>query len=182
MMGRVAKAPITIPGQVEVSLLADGEIKVKGKQGELAMRLHPAIEVLQEDNELKITKSKAASVYKNVAALAGTMQRLVANMVHGVSEGFIVELELRGVGYRAAVSGAKLTLSLGFSHPVEIAIPEGIKVEVPKQTELVLKGCDKQKVTQFAANIRRKRPPEPYKGKGVRYKNEVVKMKEGKKK
>ena len=177
-MSRVANSPVTIPSGVDVKL--DGqELKIKGKQGELSLSVHPTVEISQEEKELKFA---AKSNAKTSRALSGTMRALVNNMVKGVSEGFEKKLLLQGVGYRAKASGKTLNLTLGFSHPIDYALPEGIKAETPSQTEIVIKGIDKQKVGQVAAEIREFRPPEPYKGKGVRYADEYVRRKEAKKK
>ena len=177
-MSRVAKAPVAIPAGVEVKLAAD-KISVKGKQGQLELDVHSAVEIKQEENVLTFAP-KAADKQSN--ALAGTFRALVNNMVTGVSVGFEKKLVLQGVGYRAKASGNTLNLSLGFSHPVDYELPEGVKAETPSQTEVVIKGIDKQKVGQVAAEIRGYRPPEPYKGKGVRYADENVRRKEAKKK
>ncbi|KAB7622898.1 50S ribosomal protein L6 [Alkalilimnicola sp. S0819] len=177
-MSRVAKAPIAVPSGVEVAL--DGQhIKVKGPKGQLEWNVHEWVQVGREGDELQVStrEEKQAAV-----ALAGTTRALVANMVAGVSSGFERKLELRGVGYRAQAQGNTLNLTLGFSHPVNYAVPEGITVETPSQTEVVVKGIDKQQVGEVAAQIRAYRPPEPYKGKGVRYAGERVVMKEAKKK
>lgn len=177
-MSRVANNPIPIPQGVEVNLSGQ-KIAVKGKQGLLSHQLHKLVEVQLEDAVLKI-KSKNAT--KEANALAGTTRALLHNMVTGVERGFEKRLTLVGVGYRAQTKGSTLNLSLGFSHPIDYQVPEGITVETPSQTEIVVKGCDKQKVGQVAANIRAYRPPEPYKGKGVRYSDEQVVRKEAKKK
>jgi len=177
-MSRVAKAPIAIPAGVEVKLAGD-KISVKGKQGQLELDVHSAVEIKQEENVLTFAP-KAADKQSN--ALAGTFRALVNNMVTGVSVGFEKKLVLQGVGYRAKASGKTLNLSLGFSHPVDYELPEGVTCETPSQTEVVIKGIDKQVVGQVAAEIRGYRPPEPYKGKGVRYADENVRRKEAKKK
>jgi len=177
-MSRVANNPIKIPAGVEVSI-ANGVINVKGAKGALARPISKAVEVLQENSELKFAMKKGAA---NANALAGTTRALVNNMVKGVSKGFEKKLQLVGVGYRAAVQGKSLNLSLGFSHPVNFAVPEGITIEAPSQTEVIVKGIDKHLVGQVAANIRSIRPPEPYKGKGVRYADENIIRKDAKKK
>lgn len=177
-MSRVANSPVTIPAGVEVSI-ADGLINVKGAKGALAHNISDAVEVSQEDSELKFSLREGAA---NADALAGTTRALVNNMVIGVSQGFEKKLQLVGVGYRAQAQGKVLNLSLGFSHPVNFPVPEGITVEAPSQTEVVIKGIDKQLVGQVAANIRSIRPPEPYKGKGVRYADENIIRKDAKKK
>lgn len=177
-MSRVAKAPVAVPAGVEIKL-AEDKISVKGKQGQLDLDVHSSVAISQEDNEIRFSPKTAD---KAANALAGTFRALVNNMVKGVSEGFEKKLVLQGVGYRAKASGNTLNLSLGFSHPVDYKLPEGIKAETPSQTEVVIKGIDKQKVGQVAAEIRGYRPPEPYKGKGVRYADEHVRRKEAKKK
>ena len=177
-MSRVANNPVVIPSGVEVTL-SDQSIKVKGPKGELSQDAHPFVEVSKNENVLKFA---ACSSDKAANAMSGTMRALVNNMVIGVSQGFEKKLSLIGVGYRAQVQGKAVNLSLGFSHPVAHAIPEGISVEAPSQTELVVAGIDKQKVGQVAADILAYRPPEPYKGKGVRYTDEHVVRKEAKKK
>ena len=177
-MSRVAKAPVAIPAGVEVKLAGD-KITIKGKQGQLELDVHASVAISQEENELKFAPKSAD---KQANALAGTFRSLVNNMVTGVSVGFEKKLILQGVGYRAKASGKTLNLSLGFSHPVDYALPEGVTAETPSQTEVVIKGIDKQQVGQVAAEIRGYRPPEPYKGKGVRYADENVRRKEAKKK
>lgn len=175
-MSRIAKAPITLPKGVEVKL--DGQnVAVKGGKGELKFTVHESVAVAQEDGELQFDSPTGKSW-----AMAGTMRSVINNMVVGCSEGFEKKLELRGVGYRAQAKGKVLDLTLGFSHPVQYEVPEGITIATPSQTEVTISGIDKQLVGQAAANIRAYRPPEPYKGKGVRYLGEYVAMKEGKKK
>ncbi|MEM6998615.1 MAG: 50S ribosomal protein L6 [Pseudomonadota bacterium] len=176
-MSRIANNPVSIPSGVDVNI-SGNLITVKGSKGELTHEIHPLVTVQQEENELKTTISSNSKMAK---ALSGTTRALIQNIVTGVSEGYEKKLEIVGVGYRAAVSGKKLNLSLGFSHPVEFPIPEGITIETPSQTEIVIKGSDKQQVGQLAANIRAYRSPEPYKGKGVRYADERVIRKEAKK-
>ena len=177
-MSRIANNPVVIPKGVEV--LLDGQtIKIKGTKGELTEQVHDLVSI---DADESLLSFRANEESKNAKALAGTFRSLVNNMVQGVTEGFQKELELQGVGYRAQLQGKKLNLSLGFSHPVEYEAPEGIELETPSQTQVIVKGIDKQLVGQTAAEIRAYRPPEPYKGKGVRYQNEFVKRKEAKKK
>jgi large subunit ribosomal protein L6 len=177
-MSRIANAPVQIPAGVEISL-SDTEVTVKGSKGTLTRNIHPDVNVSQEDSALKF----AANVKSQAAvALAGTTRALLNNMVIGVTEGFVKKLTLVGVGYRAKAQGNKLDLTLGFSHPVQYEAPEGITVETPSQTEIVVSGADKQVVGQVAADIRAYRSPEPYKGKGVRYSDEYVARKEAKKK
>ena len=177
-MSRIAKEPVELPQGVEFSQ-SGTTITLKGSKGSLSMDLNSEVELAQEENMLKF---KARSGSRFAVAVSGTTRALVANMVRGVTEGFEKKLELVGVGYRAQAQGSKLNLTLGFSHPVVYSVPEGISVETPSQTEVVVKGTDRQKVGQVAAEIRHFRPPEPYKGKGVRYAGERVVMKEAKKK
>ncbi|UUO23469.1 50S ribosomal protein L6 [Colwellia sp. M166] len=177
-MSRVAKAPVAIPAGVTITLSGQ-DIKVKGPIGELSHTIHDAVVVSQEENN--IITNIVADV-RGAWAQAGTVRSLINNMVEGVSKGFEKKLLLNGVGYRAKAAGKNLNLSLGFSHPVDHAIPEGITVETPSQTEIILKGADKQLVGQTAANVRAYRKPEPYKGKGIRYSDENVRRKEAKKK
>ena len=177
-MSRVAKAPVAIPAGVEVKLNGQ-EITVKGGKGELTRVLNNDVVISQEDNNLMFAPKEG--VFK-ANAQAGTARALVNNMVVGVTEGFTKKLVLKGVGYRAAIKGNAVGLTLGFSHPVEHELPAGVKAECPSQTEIVLTGCDKQLVGQVAADIRSYREPEPYKGKGVRYADENVRTKEAKKK
>jgi ribosomal protein L6 len=177
-MSRVAKNPVTVPAGVEVNFGTDA-LTVKGKNGALSLPLTGAVKVELNDGQLTFA---AANDSKHAVAMSGTVRALVANMVKGVSEGFEKKLQLIGVGYRAQAQGKTLNLSLGFSHPVVYEMPEGVSVATPSQTEIVLTGADKQAVGQAAAEIRGYRPPEPYKGKGVRYVGEQVIMKEAKKK
>jgi len=177
-MSRVAKNPVLIPSGVEVTLAAH-LISVKGPQGTLSQALQGDVTVEREGDQL-LCKASSASAQAN--AMSGTLRALVANMVMGVSKGFERKLTLVGVGYRAQAAGDSLNLSLGFSHPVVHKMPSGVKVATPSQTEIVLTGVDKQQVGQVAAEIRAYRAPEPYKGKGVRYADEVVILKETKKK
>lgn len=174
-MSRIAKAPIELPSGVECKI-SGGEVSVKGPKGNLTMIVHPAISFEQEDNNLKVVPANDSAI-----PMAGTFRSLVNNMVQGVSNGFEKKLTLVGVGYRAQMQGNKLTLNLGFSHPIDYSAPEGITIETPSQTEIVVKGCDKQQVGQIASEIRAFRSPEPYKGKGVRYSDERVVRKEAKK-
>jgi large subunit ribosomal protein L6 len=177
-MSRIAKAPVDIASGVEISI-AGQEVTVKGKNGTLTRVFNEAVEIVQEDNQVKALPREGMA---NAWAQAGTARSLLNAMVIGVTEGFEKKLQLNGVGYRAQAQGNKLNLTLGFSHPVAYEMPAGISVETPSQTEIVVKGADKQVVGQVAANIRGYRPPEPYKGKGVRYSDEVVRRKEAKKK
>lgn len=177
-MSRVAKNPIAIPKGVEINI--DGlNMTVKGAKGQLSHTLHQAVSVSVADNKLTVEWDKND---KDANAFAGTTRAVLNNLITGVSNGFERKLTLIGVGYRAQAKGDVLGLTLGYSHPVEFAVPEGITVETPSQTEIVIKGFDKQKIGEVAAKIRAYRPPEPYKGKGVRYADEVVERKEAKKK
>ena len=175
-MSRIGNNPVRVPEKIEVTL-ATGEISVKGPLGTLSRTFGPQVTIEKNGQELVF---KAAD--DEARALQGTLRALVANMVKGVTQGFEKKLTLVGVGYRAQAAGDKLNLSLGFSHPVVHSMPKGVKVETPQQTEIVVKGIDKQQVGQVAAEIRAYRPPEPYKGKGVRYFDERVVIKETKKK
>ena len=177
-MSRVAKVPVDLPQGVEFNQ-SGNTVSVKGSKGTLSIEVNSEVELVRDGDTLTL---KARSGSRFATAIAGTTRALLANMVHGVTEGFEKKLELRGVGYRAQAQGAKLNLTLGFSHPVVYDVPEGVSVETPSQTEVIIKGSDKQKVGQVAAEIRRYRPPEPYKGKGVRYADERVVLKEAKKK
>jgi len=175
-MSRIGNSPVKLPPKVEVTL-AEGEISIKGPLGTLSQRVAKDIAIERNGDTLTF---KAANIEAN--AMHGTVRALVANMVRGVTDGYEKRLALVGVGYRAQAAGDRLNLSLGFSHPVVHKMPKGVKVETPQQTEIVVKGIDKQQVGQVAAEIRAYRPPEPYKGKGVRYANEQVTIKETKKK
>ena len=177
-MSRVAKAPVSVPAGVTVTLSGQ-DIKVKGSAGELSRTINSLVSISQEEN---VITTKVAAESKEAWAQAGTARALINNMINGVNTGFEKRLVLNGVGYRAKAEGKNLNLSLGFSHPINHTIPEGITVETPSQTEVVLKGADKQLVGQVAANIRAYRKPEPYKGKGIRYSDENVRRKEAKKK
>ena len=175
-MSRVAKNPVDLPSSVEVKM-SGRNIQVKGPKGELSLNLHSTVDMVHEDNQIRL----AASTDDSAMAMAGTMRALVSNMVTGVSVGYEKKLTIVGVGYRAQVQGNSLNLSLGFSHPVVYQIAKGVSVETPSQTQIVVSGTDKQLVGQTAAEIRRFRPPEPYKGKGVRYADELVRRKQAKK-
>lgn len=178
MGSRVANNPVQVPQGVEIKI-DDTLVTVKGKKGQLTWEKPKMIEVTCEGNVIKFAAKSADQV---ASAKAGTARALISNMVIGVSEGFEKKLVLMGVGYRAQAQGNKLNLTVGLSHPCAIEMPEGITVETPSATEIVVKGMDKQRVSQVAANIRAVRPPEPYKGKGIRYAGEHVALKEGKKK
>ncbi|GIX24059.1 MULTISPECIES: 50S ribosomal protein L6 [Caldimonas] len=177
-MSRVGKMPIAIPQGVDVSITAD-QISVKGSLGTLSRPLNKLVTVKNEGGKLSFAPVNDSA---EANAMSGTMRALVANMVQGVSKGFERKLTLVGVGYRAQAQGQKLSLQIGFSHPVVKDMPAGIKVETPSQTEIVIKGADRQAVGQIAAEVRAFRPPEPYKGKGIRYADEKVVIKETKKK
>ena len=175
-MSRVAKNPVDLPSSVEVKM-SGRHIQVKGPKGELSLNLHSTVDMVHEGNQIRL----AASTDDSAMAMAGTMRALVSNMVTGVSVGYEKKLTIVGIGYRAQAQGNSLNLSLGFSHPVVYQIAKGVSVETPSQTEIVVSGTDKQLVGQTAAEIRRFRPPEPYKGKGVRYADEQVRRKQAKK-
>ena len=177
-MSRIAKEPVELPKGVEFKQNGN-VVTLKGDKGELSLELNSEVELKQDENLLSFAPRSGS---RFATAVAGTMRSLIANMAQGVSEGFERKLQLVGVGYRAQAQGKKINLTLGFSHPVEYTVPEGITVETPSQTEIVIRGADKQKVGQVSAEIRRFRPPEPYKGKGVRYSDERVVLKEAKKK
>ena len=177
-MSRIAKNPVAVPSGVQVAL-AGAKLSVKGPKGNLEHEMHPLVKVTQEGNMLKFQRTNDSTMAR---AVSGTTRALVNNMVTGVASGFEKKLTIIGVGYRVAVQGKKLNLTLGYSHPIAYDIPNGITIETTDQTNLVVKGADKQLVGQVAAEIRAYREPEPYKGKGVRYVNEVVAKKEAKKK
>ena len=177
-MSRIANAPVTLPSGVEATL-SDTSIALKGSKGSLNLVLHHLVEVQRNDEILKVS---AKDNSREAGAMAGTFRSLIFNMVVGVSEGFQKKLELQGVGYRAKASGKSVNLTVGYSHPIDYKLPEGITAETPSQTEIVINGVDKQLVGQVAAELRDFRPPEPYKGKGIRYSDERVYRKEAKKK
>lgn len=177
-MSRIANAPVVLPKGVEATVSASG-ITIKGSKGNLNLVLHSAVAIKQDGDTLKVSAKDGS---RNAVAMAGTTRSLVNNMVAGVSEGFQKKLELRGVGYRAKAQGKSINLTVGYSHPINYKLPEGVTAETPSQTEIVISGADKQKVGQVAAEIRKFRPPEPYKGKGIRYSDEHVYRKEAKKK
>jgi len=179
IMSRVAKAPIAIPNGVEIKLSADNNVTVKGAKGELSFKINALVGFEINSDSINVKWDPENKIAK---AQAGTARAIVNNMVTGVSAGFERKLMLIGVGYRAQVNGKVLSLSLGYSHPVEFPFPDGITIEAPSQTDILIKGSDKQQVGQAAAKIRAYRPPEPYKGKGVKYAEEIVVRKEAKKK
>ena len=175
-MSRIGRKPITIPSSVKVGV-AQGTVSVEGPKGKLQLKVHPRMKVGLKDNALLVERP---TDIRTDRALHGLTRSLLQNMVRGVTEGYSKTLEIEGVGYRAQVTGRKLVLSLGFSHPVEYQIPEGVDVKAPKQTQLVVSGSDRQKVGQVAADIRGFHEPEPYKGKGIHYTGEVIRRKQGK--
>jgi large subunit ribosomal protein L6 len=177
-MSRVAKMPVTVPSGVDVTM-NEQHISVKGAGGQLSIANNELVKIIRQGDTLTF---EPANESREANAMSGTLRQLVNNMVVGVTKGFEKKLSLIGVGYKAAAQGAKLNLSVGFSHPVNIDMPSGIKVETPSPTEVVIKGADRQRVGQIAAEIRAVRPPEPYKGKGIRYADEKITIKETKKK
>ncbi len=177
-MSRMANSPVQVPEGVEATLRG-AEVSVKGSKGNLQLALPVEVQVEQGEDGLRVSTSEKS---RRANAMVGTIHSLLRNMVTGVSEGFEKRLELRGVGYRARVQGSKLNMTVGFSHPIDYAVPQGVTVQTPSQTEIVVSGADKQQVGQVAAEIRKFRPPEPYKGKGIRYVGERVFSKEAKKK
>ena len=176
-MSRIGRAPIAIPAGVEIKVEDNNVVTVKGPKGTLTQTLRPEMIIEQEGNVIHV---KRPSDDKMHVAMHGMTRALLHNMVVGVSEGFKKELEVNGIGYRAAKEGKNLVMNLGYSHPVKVAEIEGITIDVPSQNQIVISGPDKQKVGQFAANVREKRPPEPYKGKGIKYVDEVIRRKVGK--
>ena len=176
-MSRIGNKAITIPAGVEVTIASGNEVTVKGPKGTLTRQFNPQFGLNIEENVLTVTRPNEL---KQTKQLHGTTRALLHNMVEGVSAGYTKELELVGIGFRAAVSGKKLTLNIGFSHPIEFDIEDGLTVECPSATAVKVSGIDKQRVGEFAANVRATRKPEPYKGKGIRYKGEFVRRKEGK--
>jgi large subunit ribosomal protein L6 len=175
-MSRIGRKPIEVPDSVTVDV-APGNVAVKGPKGELSQRLSPEMTVEQDDGTVTVKRPTDRGEHR---ALHGLTRSLIANMVEGVTEGFEKRLEIQGVGYRAQLKGKKLEMALGYSHPVSIDPPDGIDFEVPQPTEIIVRGIDKQLVGQVAADIRKRRPPEPYKGKGIRYRDEHVARKVGK--
>jgi large subunit ribosomal protein L6 len=176
-MSRIGKLAVEIPDKVKVNIGADGAVNVEGPKGKLSWTLPREIKASVTDNRISVVREAET---RSVKALHGLSRSLVHNMVQGVSEGFTKQLEVQGVGFKAAVQGSNLNLSLGFSHPILFPIPQGIKITVAENTKIMIQGIDKKVVGQVAADIRRYYPPEPYKGKGVRYSDEVVRRKEGK--
>ncbi|MBB5150199.1 MULTISPECIES: 50S ribosomal protein L6 [Ureibacillus] len=176
-MSRVGKKPIEVPANVTVTVAEDNTVTVKGPKGELTRQFNQDMKIEQEGNVITVVRPSDSKEHRTIH---GTTRALLANMVKGVSEGFSRSLELIGVGYRAQLQGKKLVLNVGYSHPVEFTAEPGIEIEVPSNTKVVVKGIDKERVGAFAADIRAVRPPEPYKGKGIRYEGEYVRRKEGK--
>ena len=176
-MSRIGNKAITLPAGVTVDVQARNFVNVKGPKGELSFQFNSELEIATEGSECVV---KRPNDTKTMKMMHGTTRALLHNMVVGVSDGFKKVLEINGVGYRAALQGNKVVVSAGYSHPVELEIPKGLKVELPKNTQIIISGIDKQLVGQFAAEIRDVRPPEPYKGKGIRYEDEYVRRKEGK--
>ena len=183
-MSRIAKKPVVLPANVEISI-TDSEIKVKGPKGELKITPHPYVKIDVQGNEVwfsaNLETAKRKAEERKFKAMVGTYWRLVRNMVVGVTEGFKKELEIVGVGYRAQMQGSKLVMTLGYAHLVEMEVPADLKVEVPAPNRIIVSGIDKQKVGQYAADIKKWREPNAYSGKGIRYANEVLKLKKGKK-
>ena len=176
-MSRIGRAPIAVPAGVEVSIADNNVVTVKGPKGTLVEQFHPNMTITLADGVITVTRPNDL---KENRALHGLTRTLLHNMVVGVTEGFKKELDVNGVGYRVAKEGNKLVMNLGFSHQVTMEEPEGISIDVPNPNKIVISGADKQKVGQFAAEVREKRPPEPYKGKGIKYTDEVIRRKEGK--
>ena len=176
-MSRIGKKPVVVPANVTVEVAAGNVVTVKGPKGTLTHALHPDMIIKQEGAVITVSRPDDQHEHKSLHGLTRT---LLSNMVVGVSKGFSKELEINGVGYRASKEGNKLVLNIGYSHPVNMEEPDGITVEVPAPNKVIVNGIDKQKVGQFAANVRGKRPPEPYKGKGIKYTTEVIRRKEGK--
>ena len=176
-MSRIGKAPIAVPQGVDVSVSAENVVTVKGSNGTLTQAMHPNMIIKKDGDTVTVERPNDE---KQNRALHGLTRTLIANMVKGVSEGYKKELEINGVGYRAAKQGNKLVMNLGYSHQVEMEEIEGIKIDVPQPNQIIISGYDKQKVGQFAAQVREKRPPEPYKGKGIKYATERIRRKEGK--
>ena len=176
-MSRIGRAPITVPAGVDVKIEADNVVTVKGPKGTLTQKFHPNMKIELADGAIHVTRPNDL---KENRSLHGLTRTLVNNMIVGVTEGFKKELDVNGVGYRVAMEGGKLVMNLGFSHQVVVEQPEGITIEAPSANKIVISGCDKQRVGQFAAEVREKRPPEPYKGKGIKYTDEVIRRKVGK--
>ena len=176
-MSRIGRAPIAVPAGVEVKIEAENVVTVKGPKGSLTQKFHPNMKIEQEGAEIKVSRPNDA---KENRSLHGLTRTLIHNMITGVTEGYKKELDVNGVGYRVAKEGNKLVMNLGFSHQVTVEEVPGISIEVPGPNKIIIHGCDKQQVGQFAAEVREKRPPEPYKGKGIKYTDEVIRRKAGK--
>ena len=176
-MSRIGKKPVVIPAGVEVKLLDGNTLQVKGEKGTLTETFNSKIDISVEAGQVVVSRNSDEKEYRS---LHGLTRSLIQNMVDGVTKGYVKELEINGVGYRAALQGKTLVLNVGFSHQIDMVPPEGITVEVPAQTKIIIKGINKQMVGEFAAKVRSKKPPEPYKGKGIKYVDEVVRRKEGK--
>ena len=176
-MSRIGRAPITVPAGVEITLGDNNVVTVKGAKGTLTQQFHPNMTIAMEGNVVTVTRPNDL---KENRALHGLTRTLISNMIVGVTEGYKKTLEVNGVGYRVALEGGKLVMNLGFSHQVIMEAPAGITIEVPNPNQIIISGYDKQLVGQFAANVREKRPPEPYKGKGIKYSDEVIRRKVGK--
>jgi large subunit ribosomal protein L6 len=176
-MSRIGKKPVVIPAGVTVELLEGNTLQVKGEKGTLTETFNSNIDISVEAGQVVVSRNSDEKEYRS---LHGLTRSLIQNMVDGVTKGYVKELEINGVGYRAALQGKTLVLNVGFSHQIDMVPPEGITVEVPAQTKIIIKGINKQMVGEFAAKVRSKKPPEPYKGKGIKYVDEVVRRKEGK--
>ena len=176
-MSRIGRAPIAIPAGVEIKVEDNNVVTVKGPKGTLTQQFNPNMAIAMENGELKVTRPNDA---KENRALHGLTRTLLHNMIVGVTDGYAKELEVNGVGYRVAKEGSNLVMNLGYSHQVIVSEVEGITIEVPSPNKIIIRGCDKEAVGQFAAEVREKRPPEPYKGKGIKYANETIRRKVGK--
>ena len=176
-MSRIGRKPVVIPAGVTVELLDDNTLQVKGEKGTLVEKFNSKIGISVEAGQVVVSRDSDEKEYRS---LHGLTRSLIQNMIDGVTKGYVKELEINGVGYRAALQGKTLVLNVGFSHQIDMIPPEGITVEVPTQTKIIIKGINKQMVGEFAAKVRSKKPPEPYKGKGIKYVDEVVRRKEGK--
>ncbi len=176
-MSRIGKLPITVPAGIEVEIAENNVVTVKGAKATMTQKFDDKMKITKDGQTIKVERPDDSNKYRSLHGLTRT---LLSNMIHGLDKGFSKELEVNGVGYRAALEGKKLVMNLGYSHPVTMEAPEGVEIEVPAPNKIIVKGYDKQAVGQFAAEVRGKRPPEPYKGKGIKYASEVVRHKEGK--